>query len=173
MFRAGLSALIACAFAALPIAGQAEALEPPTVQAALRIVQEKGGACAELRAGGTDARPALVMSDVCHGWSASACDDMLFVEAHPVIEAQAQVLFMSEDRAIDLVPLIDQAVARRWPGQEHLHLAFEAPRCEDGGLVAPFTGSRVKRDVSGPATALKGRLVIDDPTRQAVLWDKP
>ena len=173
MFRHGLLALIASVLAAAPVAGSAEALEPPTIRVALRIEQEKGGVCAELRAGGTEARPALVMTDICHGWSASACGDMLFVEGHPVVEAQGQVLFIAEDKAVDLVALVDQAIARRWPDREHLHLAFGAPRCEDGDLVAPFTGSHVKRDVSGPATAMKGHLAIAGPTDQAVVWDKP
>ena len=173
MFRHGLLAMTSFVLAAAPAAGYAEALEPPTARTALRIEQEKDGPCAELRAGGTDTQPALVMTDICHGWSASACGDMLFVEGHPVVEAQGQILFMTEDRAIDLVPLIDQAIARRWPGHEHLHLTFGTPRCEGASLVAPFTGSYVKRNTSGAATALKGRLLIDGPTSQSVLWDGP
>ncbi|MEJ2814818.1 hypothetical protein [Caulobacter sp. CCG-8] len=149
-------------------AATAEALEPPTVETALRIAQEKGGACTEIRGGRSASHPALVMTDVCHGWRTFACGDMLFVEAEPVIEAQGQVLFVAEDKAVDLVALIDRAMDARWPGNSHLHLDFGAPRCDGATLVAPFTGSHMKRGASGSAGALQGRVRIVGPTRQVV-----
>ncbi len=149
-------------------AAAAEALEPPTVETALRITQEKDGACAEIRGGRSTKHPALVMTDVCHGWKTFACGDMLFVEAEPVVEAQGQVLFFGEDKAVDLVSLIDRAVDARWPGHAHLHLDFGAPRCDGATLVAPFTGSHMKRGASGSAAALQGRVRIAGPTDRTV-----
>jgi hypothetical protein len=151
----------------------AEPLEPPTIKTVLRIEQEKNGACAEIRAGRSETRPALVMTDICHGWSASGCGDMLFVEGRPVVEAQGQVLFVEDDKAVDLIPLIDRAIDRRWPGDKHLHLAFGTPYCDGGRLVAPFSGSHLKRGTTGSAAALEGRVLVVSPDSQIVQLGKP
>ncbi|MBO9557881.1 MAG: hypothetical protein J7515_04765, partial [Caulobacter sp.] len=134
---------------------------------ALRITQEKDGACAEIRGGRSADHPALVMTDVCHGWNTFACGDILLVEGEPVIEAQGQVLFVAEDKTVDLVLLIDRAVERRWPGHAHLHLDFGSPSCDGAVLTAPFTGSHMKGD-TGSAAPLQGRIRIGGPTSQTV-----
>ena len=156
-----------------PLSTVAEELEAPTVKTLFQVEREKGGSCSIIRAGASAAHPALVMTDICHGWSTSACNDMVLVEGHGLVSAQGRVLFTDADRSVDLVPLVDRALGRRWSGQEHLHLVFESAHCDGATLVAPFSGSRLKIDSTGSATAMKGVIRITSPTDIVVRWARP
>jgi hypothetical protein len=107
--------LLIVGLAGVSAPGFAEPLEPPLVRSTLQIDREAGGGCSELRAGPSISVPILTMKDVCHGWTTATCLDKLFVHGFGVMADQAQVLFTEKDRAIDLLPLVDAAIGKRWP----------------------------------------------------------
>ncbi len=135
---------------------KAEPLEPPTLKVTLQIEQERAGGCAELRAGRRGVQPALVMIHLCHGWTTKSCGGALLVHAIGVKEDQARVLFMDQNRSIDLVQPIDRAIRARWPRNQHLDLSFGNPVCEGPGVAVPFAASRTAAKESGPAFGLTG-----------------
>jgi hypothetical protein len=138
----------------------AEPLEQPTVHTTLQVERERGGSCSEVHAGKSSMSPALNMTDICHGWTSATCADKLLVHGIGLTEDQAQVLLTEENRAIDAVHLVDQGIQARWPHHEHLHLVFDAPRCEGGAIVLSFSGSHLLANSSGSASALVGVLRI-------------
>ncbi len=143
----------------------ASALEAPTVKSNLQIVQERGGGCAELRAGRPGSAPVLIMTDVCHGWATISCLDMVMIKGSGVVEDQAMVLFTTENRSVDLVRIIDRSIAAVWRGHTHLHLQFGNPTC-DGALHVPVWGSHLNAE--GPARGFRGSVQIVGPTRYDV-----
>ncbi len=108
------------------------------------------------------------MTDVCHGWTTTNCMDMVLVVGIGVIEDQAQVLFTLENRAADLVGLVDKGIGARWPGHTHLHLKFGSPSCAEGALTLPVSGSQLKTGASGSAAGFHGVLQIAGPDRRRV-----
>lgn len=159
-------ALVALCAASRPaIAGP---LEQPTVKTIFQIERERGGSCSELHAGRPGAPPALNMTDVCHGWSATTCADKVMVRGEGVVEDQAQVLFTGADRATNLVQLVDEGIRAQWPGHEHLHLQFRPASCDGTILVAPFSGSHMKANASGAAAGMEGVLSIGGPNNTRV-----
>ena len=95
------------------------------------------------------------------------CDDRVWFRGNGVVQDQAQVLFNAPDRALDVARLIDDEVARRWPGREVLRLAFERPSCGKEGLVVEFSGSHVASE-GGSAAGLVGEVRIAGPSDHAV-----
>jgi hypothetical protein len=146
----------------------AEPLEPPTLKAAVQIEHARGGECSEIHAGRAGERSALAMTDICHGWTMMNCLDMVLVRGTGVIEDQAQVLFTDDNRAIDLVPLVDRAIRKKWPDHEHLHLQFGTASCEGESLVMTFSGSHIKSNSTGSAGGLRGVVRIDAPDKYSV-----
>jgi hypothetical protein len=146
----------------------AEALEQPTVETAIRVERERDGSCSEIRAGKPGVAPVLIMTDICHGWSATTCADKLFFRGAGVTEDQGQVLLTDESRAVDAVRLVDQSIRARWPHHEHLHLTFDTPRCEGTALVLPFSGSHMLAKTNGSASGFAGELRIRSVQDQRV-----
>jgi hypothetical protein len=148
------------ALAATAREATAEPLEQPIVQTTIHVEREQGGSCSELHAGKPSAAPVLNMTDICHGWSTTTCADKLLVRGVGVTEDQAQVLFTNDNRAIDLVRLVDQGVRTRWSRHEHLRLTFGTPRCEGSTVVLPLSGSHIRVNTTGSASGFAGTLRI-------------
>ncbi|MFT4254514.1 MAG: hypothetical protein QM608_18765 [Caulobacter sp.] len=158
--------VIALAFGAGP--ARAEPLEPPTVRTTIQVERTEDGSCSEVHAGKAGGPAPLAMTDICHGWSSATCADKLLVVGAGVTEDQAQVLFTGENRVTDVVALVDAAVGARWPRHEHLHLSFGAPRCVDGAMVLPVSGSHLLADSTGSASGFSGELRIAGPDDHSV-----
>jgi hypothetical protein len=141
----------------------AEPLEPPTVRTTIQVERTRDGSCSEVHAGKAGGPAPLAMTDICHGWSSATCADKLLVVGAGVTEDQAQVLFTGENRAVDVVALVDAAVRAKWPRHEYLHLSFGAPSCEGAAMVLPVSGSHLLADSTGSATGFAGELRITDP----------
>ncbi len=148
--------------------GRAEPLEQPTIMATLKIERERDGECSEIHGGVPAGQPSLTMSGLCHGWAATSCYDKLLILGNGVIEDQAQVLFTDQNRAIDLVKLVDLALRRRWPGHEHLHLQFGAASCDGDSLKLRVTGSHLKAKTEGSASSFKGLIQIRSPSNHRI-----
>lgn len=155
-----LSFLLAIGLAGAAFPVPSEPLPPPTVITNLNIQRERGAQCSEIRGGAAGAQPILAMADVCHGWTASSCLDMLLVRGNGVIEDQAQVLFTEQSKAIDLVSLVDLAIRARWPGHEHLHLQFGAVTCDSDSLLVAVSGSHLKASSTGTAVGFHGHVRV-------------
>ncbi len=100
------------------------------------------------------------MDGICHGRTSISCAEKIVFVAEPVVEAQARVLFTDRDRSSDIVPLIDTAIAKRWPERTHLHLDFGKATCEGQALSIPFDGSTVPAKGSGSGQAITGLIRI-------------
>jgi hypothetical protein len=151
------------ALALLLLAARAP-LEGPTLKVHIEVEREAGGGCSALMAGRSTSHPVMIMGGVCHGWGTASCADNILFVGEPVIEAQAQVLFTVRDKSLDLVPLIDRAIARQWPGHGHLHLNFGKATCDGQTLVAPFAGSELASGKDGPAQGMVGSVRITSPS---------
>jgi len=159
---------IAPLFLALALlAPQASAPEPLEDWTNIRIQQEVDGSCAIIRAGRSLDRPAMTMDGVCHGWQSETCGGRVWFRGNGVVQDQAQVLFAQPDRALDVARLIDDEVARRWPGREVLRLTFERPSCGAKGLVVKVSGSHVAGE-GGSAVDIVGEVHIAGPTDHAL-----
>lgn len=146
-------------------APSAEPLERPIASVTLSVRQEANGQCAEVDAG-LKGRPALIrMTDLCHGWSSQSCAATLLIKGQGIIEDAAQILFLRENRSADLVALIDAEIGRKWPDNEHLHLAFAGVDCGGPGMAVAFSGSRVPKGVPASAIGIKGTVTLRAPTR--------
>ncbi|PVM73840.1 hypothetical protein [Caulobacter radicis] len=156
----------AALFLALAVAS-AQASEPLDSWTNVRIEQEIDGSCAEIRAGRSVDRPAMIMDDVCHGWRSETCGDRIWFQAKGVVQDQAQVLFTRTDGVLDIARLIDDEVARRWSDREVLRLEFTSLACGADGLVARYVGSHVKTE-GGPATGMAGEVRIGGPYDHAL-----
>lgn len=138
----------------------AEPLDQPTVTVTLKIERERGGESSEIHAGVAGSQPSLAMSDIRHGWATASCKDKLLILGKGVVEDQGQVLFTEQNRAIDLVKLVDFAVRARWPGHEHLHLQFGVASCEGDSVVLPVTGSHLQAKAGGSAIGFRGAINV-------------
>ncbi|KSB88325.1 hypothetical protein AS593_09260 [Caulobacter vibrioides] len=151
--------LIAFALLAAPASGP----EPLEDWTNIRIEQEVDGSCAVIRAGRSVDHPAMVMDGVCHGWQSETCGGRVWFRGEGVVQDQARVLFAQPDSALDVARLIDDEVARRWPGREVLRLAFERPSCGGEGLMVKFSGSHVAGE-GGAAVDIAGEVRIAGPS---------
>lgn len=163
-----LRLVLLIALAATAGEATAEPLEPPTTKTTIRVEREREGSCSEIRAGKPGVAPVLRMTDVCHGWTSSTCDDKLLILGQGVVEDQAQVLLTDKNRAINAVQLVDQGIRARWPVHEHLHLMFGAARCGQSALVLPVSGSHLRAGASGSASGFVGVLRIRSGRGQQV-----
>jgi hypothetical protein len=143
-------------------------LEQPTVKTMVTVEHERGGSCSELHAGKPGTPPTLNMTDVCHGWTATNCDDMVLIRGVGIVEDQAKVLFTDENREVDLVRSVDRGIIARWPGHENLHLQFRAASCDGGTLTVPFSGSHLRAKSTGSAAGFEGVLRITGPNNLKV-----
>lgn len=133
-----------------------EPLESPVLSATLSLRQEANGQCAEIDAGLVGKPPLIRMTDVCHGWSTQSCATILLIKAQGIVEDAAELLFMRENRKVDVVELIDAEIGKVWPGNEHLHLALTGLRCVRGAMTVTFDGSRVSKAGSASAHGITG-----------------
>lgn len=155
-----LSFLLVLGLAGAAIPVHSEPLDRLTVITNLNIERERDAQCSDIRAGAAGAQPPLAMTDVCHGWTAASCLDMLVVHGNGVTQDQAQVLFAEPNKALDLAWLVDLAIRAQWPGHELLHLQFGAVTCGSDSLRVAVSGSHLKAGSPGAAAGFHGDVRI-------------